>query len=319
MHQEQLIAADVFSRAYNNEEFLFIVSQSRHGGLAINKYVTEDSSTSPPPFTVLTTYAPHIGFCTLQVHRDLIFFPYGYDKIGVIGISHLKQSEEESSTLPPLLKTEYVKCMIMFLKLVSLTDGEEFLLYGTEEGTLKMSNVIRVVSDNGTEQVVLIPWQNNLNLNHKTTLGMPDRQQSDQTSDELISPLCSAFYPLVNKVVVGTNNAFMYPILLNHATKVLEFGDKIAVPTKGTGAMDVHPNGRLLVTGGWDGVIRIYKTGSLTFIHQLRYHSEQITSIVFFSPMADDLSKRYTILASSKDKQVTLWNPTEKINAACQE
>jgi WD40 repeat protein len=100
------------------------------------------------------------------------------------------------------------------------------------------------------------------------------------------------------------------------------------VNTKHAGqqSLRIRPDGRLLVTGGWDSRIRIYSTKTLKEVAVLKWHKEGVYSVAFGEILVQDKADhgdgvtnkrqrerdeqtklKHWVAAGAKDGKVSLW------------
>jgi WD40 repeat protein len=289
-----------------NEDYpaSLLLVQSRTQGVRIFKFNNPESADSLT--CVAIPFECHVGLCNLQIFEDLIFVPTNISKYGILSVASLRQGVCDNE-VPRLMKEEAVDGMIMFLKLTKNADGEEFLIYGTESGTIRIVNIIRVISDyNGTEQVVFIRWNNEVNLNCY--------RKKKTVDEEMVSPLCCEVFSKVDAAYIGTTNRYMYRMKIDLATKTVSLESRKRFVNKGVNCMNLHSNGNVLATGGWDGGIRLLTVPDLNLIVYIPFHAKPINSLKFFNPMEgydNDVSKIFMIICASEDGQVSVWNPPE--------
>ena len=83
----------------------------------------------------------------------------------------------------------------------------------------------------------------------------------------------------------------------------------INIPSKGINSVSFRADGRLIVTGGWDGSIRLFRLKTLTPLAVLNTpHTEGIQSIAF--TMVENGFHYFA--AGSKDSRISIWNMYNK-------
>ena len=74
-----------------------------------------------------------------------------------------------------------------------------------------------------------------------------------------------------------------------------------SVTNKGMGSVVIRQDSKLLITGGWDGRLRLFswlKPDKLKPLAVLQYHKDSVESIV---------SQDNMIVAGSKDGKISVW------------
>lgn len=132
-----------------------LIMQSRTEGILIFRFSLppKDSPLPPAPIVleqliVALQDSPHPGFCTLQLNNDLLVFPSGQDRFGVVSVPGLKRSLFIEESMPRIGKEEIADGMIMFTKISSNGGGgDELVVYGTETGKLIKSRLSSLISN----------------------------------------------------------------------------------------------------------------------------------------------------------------------------
>lgn len=98
---------------------------------------------------------------------------------------------------------------------------------------------------------------------------------------------------LFNETIVAVSAGKSVKIIRNYETRT-----SIDIPFPGCNAVAIRSDGKLFVTGGWDGKLRYFslKTGKLLAI--IDHHFDAISSITFTSN---------SLLAASSDGTISLW------------
>ena len=78
-------------------------------------------------------------------------------------------------------------------------------------------------------------------------------------------------------------------------------GELLLDDPKSSAGIATSPDGRWIVTGSWDGTLRIYDTASEKLVRSWTGHTEHVTTVVF-SPDSS------LVASSSFDKTIKLWN-----------
>jgi WD40 repeat protein len=109
-----------------------------------------------------------------------------------------------------------------------------------------------------------------------------------------ISPDCSA-------VVSGAADDQLSIGHFDLQSQCLSLSQTLQLESPGTACTEMRSDGKLFVTGGWDGIARLYsRKGAL--LASLRYHASSIYGV----DMCPDLSGQ--IAVASKDTMVSLWH-----------
>ena len=74
----------------------------------------------------------------------------------------------------------------------------------------------------------------------------------------------------------------------------------IEVTNPGINIITIRPDGRLFVTGGWDGAIRIFSMKKFSPLAVLSWHNQSVQTLAF----AED----NTLAAGSKDGNISVWS-----------
>jgi WD40 repeat protein len=294
----------------NNEPpFLFI--QSRICGIRLYRF--EGSVLDKPSWKSLNEQhfqempvSTHIGFCKMVYHESptvgpLLLFPDQQESIWILNKRHIGNISKQ-----PVPQIE-AKSTVMFMMVCNSQCPEEgtFVLYGLEDGTLKASSISAKHGGEKEEaDMEAKAWDDEMVLNQCGN-SSSDRNIVGEVEDDLVTPLCGVFEKEKNLIVIGTNTKMLYILKSGH--RQLKFEGKKRLINTGINCMELHSSAKLMVTGGWDGVIRLFGLPTLNQIIAINYHKTAITSLYFL----DKVDKNFPSFKKGKDDYE---EPPEKLD-----
>ncbi|XP_067120577.1 guanine nucleotide-binding protein subunit beta-like protein 1 isoform X1 [Centruroides vittatus] len=80
----------------------------------------------------------------------------------------------------------------------------------------------------------------------------------------------------------------------------------IVLPTTGASSVAVRQDGKIVASGGWDGIIRLFSWKTLKPLAYLNFHKSAINCLKFYAGKSENYAK--LLAAGSKDKRITLWS-----------
>ncbi|GFR71369.1 guanine nucleotide-binding protein subunit beta-like protein 1 [Elysia marginata] len=104
--------------------------------------------------------------------------------------------------------------------------------------------------------------------------------------------------PHVYRAVTGSVDTDLKSWLISHDT--LAPDHSMALTNPGVGSLALRQDGRIVVSGGWDGLCRMFTAARLRPLAVLSHHKETIQCVVF--------STYNRLAAGSKDGYITLWD-----------
>jgi WD40 repeat protein len=285
-----------------------LILQSRLTGIAIHRFKYEDVQATLTKIS--TTFDIHIGFCKMLHHDTIFFLPTHQFRFGVVSLQGITEALMDESS-PVLLKEESTTGVIMFLKVILSTQGDEFILYGSEPGTVHIQDMIRN-GDSG-QQITFVPWNSYININDFAQPNSIAENSRKPEDDELVTPTCGvARFGKSDLAVIGTNTKNLYLLKLDSIEKKIIYDGRKSFLNKGVNCLSFHKDGKLLAVGGWDGVLRILSFPFMNPIVTYSYHRAPINSLIFLN-QDEDPARKYTILCASDDGQLSCWNPGKNL------
>ena len=103
----------------------------------------------------------------------------------------------------------------------------------------------------------------------------------------------------LNKGVSSSSDHRLVAWTLQNTNSLMKLKE-IDVTNPGIGCVCFRPDGKLLVTGGWDGRARVFSSKKLRPLVVLNYHRESVQCVAF--------SLDGALAVGSKDKYISCWN-----------
>ncbi|XP_066918686.1 guanine nucleotide-binding protein subunit beta-like protein 1 [Clytia hemisphaerica] len=116
--------------------------------------------------------------------------------------------------------------------------------------------------------------------------------------DDPIMALCFDYFTMKLLATSATNNIKVIKVEENF-TK-MELLQSIDTQYKGSSAVKLRNDNKLVFIGGWDGKVRIYNWKNMKLLAVLKYHSETINCLAF-----DENNKA---IVGSKDGKISIWD-----------
>ena len=247
---------------YGNNDETLLVTHNRKGEIMIWKLrFTEDNIMFD---CVIEWHFPAIGFCPISITQNETtkFWIALPDEKSYISI------RDYPNSCSKILKLHENKGMIMQMKLLAL-DHIFVLIAGYEDGSILLWDV--------EKRSVLC---------------------SLKLFDDPIMALCFDFKTMKFLATSATNSLKVIKIEENF-TK-MELLRTIDTQYKGSSAIKLRNDNKLVFIGGWDGKVRVYNWKNMKLLAVLKYHSETINCIAF------DENNR--VIVGSKDGKISVWD-----------
>ncbi|XP_071550755.1 guanine nucleotide-binding protein subunit beta-like protein 1 isoform X1 [Panulirus ornatus] len=121
------------------------------------------------------------------------------------------------------------------------------------------------------------------------------------------NPICLTFDDKTQTGIIGTasEKVFLFHISNEFMVSVTK---ELHITNAGLSSCIIRPDGKLLVTGGWDSRIRIFSNQKHKPLAVLHYHKKTVESLAYSTSNVECFGSRFLLAAGSSDKSISLWN-----------
>ena len=208
------------------------------------------------------------AFCSaVHMYKDIVAMPTD-DQSNVALVS--LETKQISRTLAPKTSSEkgYGMCMCLKSLWRETSATKALLLTGYENGRIVLWN-----TELGTE--------------------------IDSLAEHTEAVMCMDYSEILQRGISGSVDEQLLVWNITQDDKLAVF-TRIQITNPGINCVRFRDDGKIVLTGGWDGQVRIYSGKTLRPLAVLTCHKESVSCVSF--------SKEQSFLAGSKDGAISSWS-----------
>lgn len=121
------------------------------------------------------------------------------------------------------------------------------------------------------------------------------------------NPLCLTFDDNIQIGIIGTASEKVFIFCIS-SELIMSVVKELCITNAGLSSCIIRPDGKLLVTGGWDSRIRVFSNKKFKPLAVLHYHKKTIECLAYSPCDVEHFGLGFLLAAGSSDKSISLWN-----------
>lgn len=121
------------------------------------------------------------------------------------------------------------------------------------------------------------------------------------------NPICLTYDDKSETGIIGTASEKVFIFHCN-SEFMISIVKEICITNAGLSSCIIRPDGKLLVTSGWDSRIRIFSNRKCKPLAVLQYHKKTVECLAYSTSDVECFGSRFLLAAGSSDKSISLWN-----------